>query len=80
MKPKRAKETSKIEHHIVTSGPPVYVPPRRLFGSKLKIAKEYIRDMIKRKICRPSSSPWASPLQLVKKKTARGDLVAIIAD
>ena len=55
--------------HFIDTGesPPVSSRPRRLFGEKLTIAKKYFEEMVNKGICRPSSSPWASPLHLVKK-------------
>lgn len=60
--------THNIEHHIVTSGQPVFAKPRRLAPSMLKAAKAEIQSLLDAGICRPSSSPWASPLHMVKKK------------
>lgn len=59
-----------IEHHIVTTGPPVYSRPRRLTPEKLKIAKSEFEHMLELGIIRPSSSPWSSPLHMVPKKEA----------
>jgi len=56
------------QHYIETKGPPVFEKPRRLSPEKLSIAKEEFESMVALGICRPSKSPWASPLQLVKKK------------
>lgn len=58
----------KTQHFIETKGPPVSEKPRRLSPEKLAIAKEEFESMVAMGICRPSKSPWASPLQLVKKK------------
>lgn len=55
-------------HFIETRGPPVFEKPRRLAPDKLAIAKKEFKYMIEQGICRPSKSPWASPLQMVKKK------------
>jgi len=57
-------------HYIETKGPPVFEKPRRLSPEKLSIAKKEFESMIEMGICRPSKSPWASPLQLVRKKGA----------
>lgn len=55
-------------HFIETKGPPVYSKPRRLSPDKLSIAKEEFQKLIEQGILRPSSSNWASPLHLTKKK------------
>lgn len=59
--------TSNVYHHILTKGPPVSHRPRRLPADKLKIAKDEIQLLLKLGICRPSSSPWACPIHMVKK-------------
>ena len=58
-----------IQHHIVTTGPPVSFRPRRLPPERLKAAKEEFADLLKAGIIRPSSSCWASPLHMVPKPT-----------
>ena len=64
-----AASQSSVEHHILTTeGPPIFCRPRRLVGERLAAAKQYIQQMISDGVCRPSDSPWASPLHLVKKK------------
>lgn len=55
-------------HRIITQGPPIHERPRRLSPENLPLAKKEFQNMVKLGICRPSKSPWASPLQLVKKK------------
>ncbi|CAG9138302.1 unnamed protein product [Plutella xylostella] len=57
-----------VIHHIETTGPPVYAKPRPLPPDKYKVAKEEFERMIEMGICKPSKSPWASPLHIVKKK------------
>lgn len=66
-------QTSKVKergvfHHIITEGPPVAQRYRRLPAEKLREAKLEFQFMQENGICRPSSSPWASPLHLVPKK------------
>lgn len=61
-----------VTHHIVTRGPPVSSKPRRLAPDKLAIAKKEFEHMLDLQIIQPSSSPWASPLHMVEKKT-KGD-------
>ena len=60
--------SSDVRHHIITTGPPVAERPRRLSPEKLKAAKAEFQRLVKAGICRPSSSPWASPIHMVPKK------------
>lgn len=59
---------SEVYHHIVTTGPPVAERVRRLAPDKLEAAKLEFKYMMEAGICKPSKSPWASPIHLVKKK------------
>ena len=61
-----------ITHHITTSGPPVSGRARRVFPEKLLIAHKEFEHMLELGIIHPSSSSWASPLQMIPKKT-QGD-------
>lgn len=58
-------------HHIVTKGPPIHSKPRRLTPEKLKAAKDEFEYLLKKGICQPSKSPWASPLHMVAKKDSK---------
>ena len=59
----------KVRHHILTKpGPPVFAKARRLDPAKLAVAKAEFSAMEKAGIIRRSTSPWASPLHMVKKK------------
>lgn len=56
-------------HYIrTTPGPPESCTPRRLAPDRLKIAKAEFEAMLQMGTCRPSESPWASPLHLAPKK------------
>lgn len=57
-----------VFHHILTTGPPVAERARRLNSEKLAAAKAEFKTLVESGVCRPSSSPWASPIHLVKKK------------
>lgn len=66
--PTPAAPSTSTTHHILTKGPPLSSKARRLNGEKLAAAKREFKLMVERGICRPSKSPWASPLHLVTKK------------
>lgn len=57
-----------VRHHIITRGHPVSARARPLPPDKYHIAKKEFQNMMELGICRPSDSPWASPLHMVKKK------------
>ncbi|CAH8612991.1 unnamed protein product [Schistosoma curassoni] len=59
--------TNRVVHHIVTRGPPVTARPRRLAPDKLTFAKREFDNLLATGIIRPSHSPWASPLHMVRK-------------
>ncbi|XP_034169797.2 uncharacterized protein K02A2.6-like [Pangasianodon hypophthalmus] len=56
-----------VEHHISTTGPPVYARIRRLDSSKLAAAKAEFVYMEELGIVHHSNSPWASLLHMVPK-------------
>nr|VZH96746.1 unnamed protein product [Spirometra erinaceieuropaei] len=64
-----AKVQHTVKHHIITTGQPVHVHPRRLHPKKLRIARNEFEHMMNLGIIRPSSSPWASPLHMLPKKS-----------
>lgn len=70
LRPMSLKSPAKhnVLHHIETTGAPLYTRPRPLPPDKYKAAKEEFERMIEMGICKPSKSPWASPLHIVKKK------------
>jgi hypothetical protein len=57
----------RVEHHLETRGPPIASPFRRLDMEKLVAAKAEFAALERDGIIRRSSSPWASPLHMVKK-------------
>lgn len=60
--------TDVIEHVIPTGvSAPQSQPVRRVPFHKLQEVDEFVQDGLSRNIIRPSRSPWASPLVLVKK-------------
>ena len=63
------KTSNGVRHHLLTNpGPPVYSKSPCLDPDKLSAAKEEFSAMEKARIIRRSSSPWSSPLHMVKKK------------
>lgn len=57
-----------VRHCIETTGPPVFAKARRLSPEKLVAVKEEFRILLEQGVIRPSSSPWSSPIHLVRKK------------
>lgn len=56
-------------HRIITNGSsPVTERYRKLAGEKAVAAKAEIEHLLKNNIIRPSSSPWSSPIHMVRKK------------
>ena len=61
--------TSLVEHSIDTgNAPPIKQLPRRLPNALKPIVDSQVKEMIDNNIVRPSHSPWASPIVLVRKK------------
>jgi hypothetical protein len=61
--------TNLIRHHIDTGdSPPIKIPPRRQGPVKEELAKEEVKKQYEAKVLHSSSSPWSSPILLVKKK------------
>ena len=63
------------KHPCEAEGPPVAFRPRRLSLEKANALDVILDDLLERKIIRPSCSPWASPVHLVKKKDGAFHLV-----
>lgn len=57
-----------VFHYIETTGPPVFARARPLAPERYAKVKEEFQRMQELGICRPSKSPWASPLHVVPKK------------
>ena len=61
--------TSLVTHQINTgSSQPIRQPARRLPLHKRVETDTLLKDMLKKGVIEPSSSPWTSPIVLVKKK------------
>lgn len=66
--PIRGPPRTVVQHHIFTSGNPVTSKARRLPPEKYTAVKQHFQELINEGICRPSNSPWSSPLHVVIKK------------
>ena len=63
------RRTSKLKHQIYTgNAPPVRQAVRRVPPQRRQQVHELLNHMLKDDIIQPSSSPWAAPVVLVKKK------------
>ena len=61
--------TSIVKHRIDTGAAvPIRQPPRRLPLTRREEAALAVQDMLKQGVIEPSTSPWASPIVLVRKK------------
>ena len=61
--------TDRITHNIDTgSAPPIRQPVRRVPVCQKAEVKDLLADMEKKDVIRPSNSPWASPIVLVRKR------------
>ena len=61
--------TSKLQHKIDTgNSPPIRQAVRRLSPHRREEVKQLLSEMLARGVIEPSSSPWASPVVLVRKK------------
>ena len=66
---KKPKQTRLVNHQIITEDAlPVKSKYRWVPAAWDKEVEEQVREMLKNGIIRPSSSPWNSPIILVKKK------------
>ena len=65
----RNGKTSSVKHQINTSdAKPIRQVPRSIPLAKREEVNQIIDEMKENKIIEPSSSPWSSPVVLVKKK------------
>ena len=56
-----------VEHHLTTTGPPVFGRARRLHDEQLAVAKAEFKKMEDLGIIRRSYLPWSSPLYITPK-------------
>ena len=60
--------TGMVKHDIETSGPPIRQPLRRLPHSMKPVVEDEVQRMLQQGVIRPSTSPWSSPVVMVRKK------------
>ena len=60
--------TPLLEHTIETQGPPLRQPYRRQNSAVRREVMAQVQQMLARDVIRPSNSPWASPVVMVKKR------------
>ena len=60
--------TPLLEHTIETHGPPLRQPYRRQNPAVRREEMTQVQQMLSSNIIRPSNSPWASPVVMVRKK------------
>ena len=59
-----------VQHRIITKGRPVFARARRLDPERYAVARKEFDQLLRLGVVRPSNSPWASPLHVVRKKDA----------
>ena len=60
--------TPLLEHGIETHGPPLRQPYRRQNPAVRREEMAQVQQMLSSNVIRPSNSPWASPVVIVRKK------------
>ena len=60
--------TPLLEHAIETHGPPLRQPYRRQNPAVRRKEMAQVQQMLSSNVIRPSNSPWASPVVMVRKK------------
>ena len=60
--------TPTVKHKILTEGPPIRQPVRRLPEVLKSVLNGEVEKMLEQGVVRPSSSPWSSPIVMVRKK------------
>lgn len=71
----KVRRTSVAKHRIITEDAtrPVCQHPYRVSPKEREIIKKQVEEMLSDDVIQPSSSPWASPVVLVKKKITHFD-------
>lgn len=68
VRPSVLPEMYKMKMHL-TNNMPVYVPPRRLSHHDKEVVNQMVHDLIEAGVVRPSSSEYAAPIVMIKKKS-----------
>lgn len=66
------EKNQNVEHFIETTGQPLHCRARPIPPHRYEQVRKEFQNMIEQGLCRPSKSPWSSPLHIVPKKN--GDL------
>ena len=62
-------KTDRLRHNIHTGeAPPIRQSVRRVQPQRREEVRELLNDMLERRVVEPSTSPWAAPIVLVRKK------------
>ena len=64
-----------IVHYIETTGPPIKQRPRRLSIEKLAVLRKELSQLEELEIIRLSSSPWGSPVHMLKNSNGSWGVV-----
>ena len=61
---------TQVSHHTIPteSAPPIRQPTRRIPPHRREEVSKLLKNMLARNIIQPSTSPWASPIVIVRKK------------
>ena len=61
--------TAKVQHRINTGNShPIRQPLRRIPPAKREEVRQLLKEMLDQDVIKPTNSPWASPVVIVKKK------------
>ena len=73
-------DTGFIEHEIHTKGPPIRQPCQRQNPEVRRHKQEQLKEMLEHEIIPPSSSPWTSPVVMVKKNKKKDGTLRFCID
>ena len=68
LKQENWEKTRLVKHHINTEGQgPIRLRPYRIHQNNKSELESILKELLVNKLIRPSVSPWAAPVVLVKK-------------